>query len=69
MTNIGQQVIKLTNDALNKHNQRSLTESQEKCIKTLIVDLSSKNLNENSMYKLLCKYPKRKLFQISQINL
>jgi len=27
-----------------------------KTVKGLIVDLSSKNLNENSVYKLLCKW-------------
>ena len=56
MKNIGEQVVKLTNDALVKHDKKSLNESQEKCLKTLIVDLSSKNLLENSVYKLLCKF-------------
>ena len=54
MKNIGEQVIKLTNDAMIKHSQRPLVESQEKCLKSLIVDLSTKSLNENSVYKLLC---------------
>ena len=54
MKNIGEQVVKLTNDALVKHDKKSLNESQEKCLKTLIVDLSSRNLQENSVYKLLC---------------
>lgn len=53
MKNIGEQVIKLTNDAMIKHSQRPLVESQEKCLKSLIVDLSTKSLNENSVYKLL----------------
>jgi hypothetical protein len=56
MKNIGEQVIKLTNDALIKHSQKPLAESQEKCLKSLIVDLSTKSLNENSVYKLLCNY-------------
>lgn len=53
MKNIGEQVIKLTNDALVKHDKKSLDEAQVKTIKTLIVDLSSKNLQENTIYKLL----------------
>lgn len=53
MKNIGEQVIKLTNDALVKHGKKALDESQEKCLKSLIIDLSSKNLIENSVYKLL----------------
>ena len=56
MKNIGEQVVKLTNDALVKHDKTSLNESQEKCLKSLIVDLSSKNLHENSVYKILCKH-------------
>ena len=55
MKNICEQVIKLTNDALVKHAKKALDESQEKCLKSLIIDLSSKNLIENSVYKLLCK--------------
>jgi hypothetical protein len=55
MTNIGEQVIKLTNDALVKHDKKTLSESQDKCIKTLIINLSAKKLHENSVYKLLCK--------------
>ena len=55
MKNIGEQVIKLTNDSLTKHSQKVLGESQEKCLKSLIIDLSSKTLHENSVYKLLCK--------------
>jgi hypothetical protein len=54
MKNIGEQVIKLTNDALVNHDKKTLSEQQEKCIKSLIVDLSSKNLHDNSIYKLLC---------------
>lgn len=53
MKNIGEQVIKLTNDALVKHDKKELNEQQVKTIKSLIVDLSSKNLHENSVYKLL----------------
>jgi hypothetical protein len=56
MKNIGEQVIKLTNDSLTKHSQKVLGESQEKCLKSLIIDLSSKTLHENSVYKLLCKF-------------
>ena len=56
MKNIGEQVVKLTNDALVKHDKTSLNESQEKCLKSLIVDLSSKNLHENSVYKILCEH-------------
>lgn len=56
MKNIGEQVIKLTNDALVKHDKNQLNEASSNCIKSLIVDLSSKNLHENSVYKLLCKY-------------
>jgi hypothetical protein len=55
MLNIGEQVLKLTNEALVKHDKKPLNEQQEKCIKSLIVDLSSKSLHENSVYKLLCK--------------
>jgi len=53
MKNIGEQVIKLTNDALIKHDKKELNEQQVKCIKSLIIDLSSKNLHDNSIYKLL----------------
>lgn len=56
MKNIGEQVIKLTNDALVKHGKSQLNEASSNCIKTLIVDLSSKNLHENSVYKLLCEF-------------
>ena len=56
MKNIGEQVIKLTNDALVKIDKMPLNQTQEKCLKNLIVDLSSKNLHENSVYKLLCKF-------------
>ena len=59
MKNIGEQVVKLTNDSLVKHDKNKLNESQEKCLKTLIVDLSSKNLHENSVFKILCKFPKK----------
>ena len=62
MKNIGEQVVKLTNDALVKHDKKSLNESQEKCLKSLIVDLSSRNLHENSVYKLLCKEKKKLKF-------
>lgn len=55
MKNIGEQVIKLTNDALVKHGKSQLNEESSNCLKNLIVDLSSKNLHENSVYKLLCK--------------
>ena len=55
MKNIGEEVIKLTNEALVKHDQKSLDEAKVKVLKSLIVDLSSKNLHENSVYKLLCK--------------
>lgn len=55
MKNIGEQVIKLTNDALIKHDKKELNETQVTTIKGLIVDLSSKNLLENTVYKLLCK--------------
>lgn len=55
MKNIGEQVIKLTNDALVKHDKKELNETQVTTIKGLIVDLSSKNLLENTVYKLLCK--------------
>lgn len=58
MKNIGEEVIKLTNSALKKHEKKELSESQEKLIKSLIVDLSSKNLHDNSVYKLLCNLPK-----------
>lgn len=53
MKNIGEQVIKLTNDALVKHDKNALNEAQVKTIKTLIVDLSSKNLQDNTIYRLL----------------
>ena len=56
MKNIGEQVIKLTNDALIKHDKKELNEQQVKCIKSLIIDLSSKNLHDNPIYKLLCKF-------------
>lgn len=56
MQSIGSEAIKLTNDALNKIDRRPLDENQEKLIKTLIVDLSSKNLHENSVYRLLCEF-------------
>lgn len=55
MKNIGEQVIKLTNDALVKHGKSQLNEESSNCLKNLIVDLSTKNLHENSVYKLLCK--------------
>ncbi len=55
MKNIGEQVIKLINEALLKIGKSELNEANKNCIKTLIVDLSSKNLLENSVYKLLCK--------------
>ena len=55
MKNIGEQVIKLTNDALVKHDKKPLNDSQTDCLKTLIIEMSSKNLHENSVYKLLCK--------------
>ncbi|CAF0978396.1 unnamed protein product [Brachionus calyciflorus] len=53
MKNIGEQVIKLTNDALVKHGKSQLNEDSSNCLKNLIVDLSTKNLHENSVYKLL----------------
>lgn len=53
MKNIGEQVIKLTNEALVQHDKNALNETQVKTIKSLIVDLSSKNLHENTVYKLL----------------
>lgn len=53
MKNIGEQVIKLTNDALVKHDKKKLNETQVTTIKGLIIDLSSKNLLENTVYKLL----------------
>jgi hypothetical protein len=56
MKNIGEQVIKLINDSLTKIGKSELNEANTKCIKTLIIDLSSKNLLENSVYKLLCKF-------------
>jgi hypothetical protein len=56
MKSIGEQVIKLTNDALVKHGKRTMNESQVDCLKALIVDMSSKNLHDNSVYKLLCEY-------------
>lgn len=56
MKNIGEQVIKLINEALVKIDKKELSEANKNCIKTLIVDLSSKNLLENSVYKLLCKF-------------
>ena len=55
MKNIGEQVIKLTNEALVKHDKKELNDQQVNTIKTLIVDLSSKNLHDNTIYKLLCK--------------
>jgi hypothetical protein len=55
MKNIGEQVIKLTNDALVRIGKSELSEANSNTIKTLIIDLSSKNLQENSVYKLLCK--------------
>ena len=58
MKNIGEEVIKLTNEALVKHDQKSLDDAKVKVLKSLIVDLSSKNLHENSVYKLLCKRPR-----------
>jgi hypothetical protein len=56
MKNIGEQVIKLTNDALVKHGKQVMNDSQVECLKSLIVDMSSKNLHENSVYKLLCEF-------------
>lgn len=53
MKHIGEEVIKLTNESLVKHGKKNLNESQEGCLKSLIVDLSSKSLHENSVYKLL----------------
>lgn len=53
MKNIGEQVIKLTNEALVKHDKKELNDQQVNTIKTLIVDLSSKNLHDNTIYKLL----------------
>lgn len=53
MLSIGEEVIRLTNDALLKIDKKPLDDVQVKTIKTLIVDLSSKNLHENSVYKLL----------------
>lgn len=55
MKNIGEQVIKLTNNALVKIGKSELNEASSNSIKSLIVDLSSKNLQENTVYKLLCK--------------
>ena len=55
MKSVGEQVIKLTNEALAKHGMTVLSEAQENTLKSLIVDLSSKNLHENSVYKVLCK--------------
>ena len=55
MKNIGEQVIKLTNDALVKHGKSQLNEESSNCLKNLIIDLSTKNLHENSVYKILCK--------------
>ncbi len=56
MKGIGEEVIKLTNEALVKHGRGEMSEAQVKTVKGLIVDLSSKNLHENSVYKLLCKW-------------
>lgn len=56
MKNIGEEAIKLTNESLSKLNRNSLDKTQEKCIKSLIIDLSSKPLLENSVYKLLCEF-------------
>jgi hypothetical protein len=56
MKNIGEEVIKLTNEALVDINKSLLDKTQEKCIKSLIIDLSSKPLSENTVYKLLCKF-------------
>jgi hypothetical protein len=53
MKSIGEEVLKLTNEALVKHDKSKLNESQDKCLKSLIVDLSSKNLHENSVFKIL----------------
>jgi len=53
MKNISEQVIKVTNEYLSKHDKKQLSESVENCLKTLILDFSSKTLNENSVYKLL----------------
>lgn len=55
MKNIGEQVIKLINEALVKIGRSELNDANKECIKKLIVDLSSKPLLENSVYKLLCK--------------
>ncbi len=55
MKSIGEEVIKLTNEALVTLNKNVMDKTQEKCIKSLIVDLSSKPLNENTVYRLLCK--------------
>ena len=64
MKSIGEEVIKLTNEALVKLNRNVLDKTQEKCIKSLIVDLSSKPLNENTVYRLLCKLFKRKFYEL-----
>lgn len=53
MKHIGEQVIKETNEALVKHGKSKLSESSETTLKHLIVDLSSKRLLENTVYKLL----------------
>jgi len=53
MKNIGEQVIKLINEALVKIGRSELNDANKECIKKLIVDLSSKPLLENSVYKLL----------------
>lgn len=56
MKSIGEEVIKLTNEALVTLNKNMLDKTQEKCIKSLIIDLSSKPLNENNVYRILCKF-------------
>ncbi len=54
MKRISEEVCKLINDVFEKSNKKKLNESQESLLKSLIVDISSKNLLENSVYKLLC---------------
>lgn len=68
MKNIGEQVIKLTNDALTKHGKKPLNESQVDCLKSLIVDMSSKNLMDNSVYKLLCNILSTSSFKHRNLN-
>lgn len=53
MKHIADQIIKITNEYMAKNDKKRLNESQEIGLRALIVDIASKDILENSVYKLL----------------